>query len=88
MPLVRHAAVGVNWVNRLEVPALVPEAGKQTEKNSLQPPLNSRESLDLKPPSRHPRIQLIAISHFTNQSLAPKFFLDAHQAQTFKQPCY
>ena len=38
MPLVRHAAVGVNWVNRLKVPTLVPEAGKQTEKNSLRPP--------------------------------------------------
>ena len=56
MPLVRHAAVGVNWVNRLEVPALVPEAGKQTEKNRLRPSLNGLTSLDLKAQHRKDRI--------------------------------
>jgi hypothetical protein len=56
MPLVRHAAVGVNWVNRLKVPTLVPEAGKQTEKNRLRPSLNDLTNLDLKPQRQKDRI--------------------------------
>jgi hypothetical protein len=49
VPLVRHAAVGVNRVNRLKVVNLVPDGWKQTEKNTHWLSRISGTALDLGP---------------------------------------